>query len=92
MFNELTAKQTVFHYILCDESLRFNKTALISQRHDYYCCATVPVAFHYTKGRQSASKVARPCLLQACFVFDVFLHFVRRSELTPFIIMISFQT
>ena len=49
MFNELTAKQTVFHYILCDESLRFNKTALISQRHDYYCCATVPVAFHYTK-------------------------------------------
>ena len=43
------------------------------------------------KGLKNASKVASPCLLQACFLFaiDVFLHFDRRSELTPFIIMVS---
>ena len=72
MFNELTAKQTVFHYILCDESLRFNKTALISQRHDYYCCATVPVAFHYTKKDDKVLqrwRVLAFCRLASCLMY-----------------------
>ena len=92
MFNELTAKRTVFHYILRERLRCFNKITLFL--HDTTTTVVRPlmslsITQQKSKGQQRASKVACPCLLQVRFVFKVFFHFVRRSELTPFTIMIS---